>query len=64
MLKTMGFAWDPSLVPVLARVLANIILTEFERIIVSDFNNQIEMIKSFISLNGYPISIRNFLKTK
>ena len=25
------------------------------------FNNQIEMIKSFMSWNGYPISIRNFL---
>ena len=28
------------------------------------FNNQIEMIKSFMSWNGYPISIRNFLIRK
>ena len=28
------------------------------------FNNQIEMIKSFMSWNGYPISKRNFLICK
>ena len=28
------------------------------------FNNQIEMIKSFMSWNGYPINIRNFLIRK
>ena len=28
------------------------------------FNNQIEMIKSFMSWNGYPISVRDFLIRK
>ena len=28
------------------------------------FNNQIELIKSFMSWNGYPMSIRNFLIRK